>query len=919
MTEVWSRFISDRPSLVLLFVLAAVLAALVAIFDVSALREARWSDAVRLSIDPSHDSLLPSDDPGRAYYDRVRELFGNDETLLLTVHSPAGVFEPDFLAALLDVTDRIESDEAVNSVLSLANASNIRSTDGGLDTTGFYSSRPTSREAANQIAAALRANPIYRGSIVSDDEEAAAILVYLEPISEREIIRDEIDWRIRTIAEEGFAGTAQVSLTGNPHIKAETSRVLVRDLLLIVPLALMMATLVAFFSFRTLRGTLVPSTTILIALVWTMAIAAILGTKINVVTIAVPALILVIGLAYAMHVVSSYYETIEEAASAREAVFEALRQVALPTTLTGITTGVAFATLMLSPVEAVRFFGMHCAIGVACTMLAALTFTPALLAVLRPMPSPTRLGNGHGSRLAEALRALGAFDARNRRSILFGGFVVAVISVLLIPLIEVDTDLARNFREASPIGRSIRLAREHLNVTDQVYVVIESPVPEAFLEPEALATIERLQAWLDEQPGVGGTTSVADYVKLVHRAMNSDEPEFLRIPSDRQMVSQLLLVGYTDELDRLLEPAYEATSILLRIHLSSSEEIRDLADRIDTRLEELPEPLNGRITGNPILIARTADEIVWGQASSLIASFAIIYVILCLVFTSVRMGAIAMIPNVLPVLVYFGLLGVTGVSLNLVTGSVACLVLGIAVDDTIHYLARFNKIARARADEVSAAAEALAEVGPPVTYTSIALCIGFSILATAQMRGLAEFGILSAITLAVAWLADVLFTPALATGMRVVTIWEIATVDLGESPERAIPLFHGLSPRRARIAALMFDMVTARAGERLIQAGEARNSLYVVIEGKLSSSVQQDRERVFLNSHSRGDVIGEVGLLRGRRSADVDCESDVRLLRFDAWILDRLRRRYPRIAAQIFLNLSLVLADRLVRATDRVR
>jgi len=739
MVQGWSRFISDRSSLVLLIVAAALFSAVLAIVDVSALREARWSDAIRLSIDPSHDSLLPSDDPGRAYYDHVRELFGNDETLLLTVYSPAGVFEPGFLAALLGVTGQIESDEAVSSVLSLANASNIRSTEGGLDTTGFYASPPTSREAAKRIAAALRANPIYQGSIVSDDERAAAILVYLEAISEREIIRDEIDLRIRTIAEQGFSGIAQVSLSGNPHLKSETSRVLIRDLLVIVPLALIVATLVAFFSFRTLRGTLVPSATILIALVWTMAIAAILGTKINVVTIAVPALILVIGLAYAMHVVSSYYDTIEESGDAREAVFEALQQVALPTSLTGITTGVAFATLMLSPVEAVRFFGMHCAIGVACTMLAALTFTPALLAVLRPAASPTQSRNGHGGRLADALEALGAFDARNRRPILFGGLIAAIGSLLLVPLIEVDTDLVRNFREDSPIGRSIRMARDHLNVTDQVYVVVESPVPEAFLEPENLATIERLQAWLDEQPGVGGTTSAADYVKLVHRAMNADEPEFLRIPDDRQTVSQLLLVGYTEELDRLLEPAYQATSILLRIHLSSSEEVRELADRIDARLEELPAPLSGRITGNPILIARTADEIVWGQASSLVASFAIIYVILCIVFTSMRMGAIAMTPNVLPVVVYFGLLGATGISLNLVTGSVACLVLGIAVDDTIHYLARFNKIARARANEVRAAAEALAEVGPPITYTSIALCIGFSILATAQMRGLAEF------------------------------------------------------------------------------------------------------------------------------------------------------------------------------------
>jgi predicted RND superfamily exporter protein len=922
MLRSWSRFISGRPWFVLLGIGVATLLSVATVLDLRALSEQRWDDVVRLSIDPSHDSLLPSDDPGRAYYDRVRELFGNDETLLLTAHSATGIFQPAFLEALREVTERLESEASVNSVLSLANASNIRSTAGGLDTTGFFDHSPIDDETAEQMAAALRGNPIYRGSIVSDDEQAAAIMVYLEAIPEREIIRLGIDTRIREIAVTGFAGIAEVSLTGNAHAKAETSRVLIRDLVLIVPLALLVATLIAFFSFRTLRGTLVPSATIVIALIWTLALAAIVGAKINVVTISVPALILVIGLAYAMHVVSSYYEAIGTASGSLEAVREALEHVALPTLLTGLTTGAAFASLMLSPVEAVRHFGLHCSIGVACTMLAALTFTPALLATLPPVPSPTRSADGYGQRLRNGLRALGAFDARNRRAILTGGALVAIVSLLLVPRIQVDTDLVHNFRSDSPLGRSTQMAREHLGVVDQVYVVVESAEPEAFLRPENLEQIEALQSWLDEQPGVGGTTSLADYVKLVHRGMNEDAPNFLRIPGDRQTVSQLLLVGHTSELDRLVESQYEVTSILLRISTSSSEQIRDLADRIDAKLSELPWPLEGRVTGNPILIARTADEIVWGQALSLGTSFAIIYLILCLVFTSLRIGIFAMIPNVLPVLVYFGLLGVTGISLNLVTGSVACLVLGIAVDDTIHYLARFNKIARARADEVSAAAEALAEVGPPVTYTSIALCIGFAILGTAELRGLAEFGVLSAITLGVAWLADVVFTPALAAGMRVVTIWDVAVLDLGETPERAIPLFANLSRTQARIAALMFDMVTARAGDRLIQAGDARDCLYVVIDGKLASSTLQGDQgggRVFLNSHQRGDVVGEVGLLRGVRSADVDCESDVRLLRVDAQNLELLRRRYPRTSARVFQNLSQILAERLVRATDRIR
>ncbi|MBW2270438.1 MAG: MMPL family transporter [Deltaproteobacteria bacterium] len=920
MLQRWSRLVSERPRHVLAGTFVLTLAAFLQLVDVRAAAESRWPDALRLEIDPSLDSLLPSEDEGRAYYERIRKVFDNDETLLLTIHSPQGVFTPDFLAALQRATERIESEEAVATALSLANASNIRSVDGALDTGGFYDDAPEGSVGADQVRSALRRNPIYRGSLVSDDENAAAILVYLFEVPEREFTQAETDFRLRDIVADEFEGVAEVSLTGNPHAKAETSRTLVHDLLRIVPLAFVAAIVISFFFFRTLRGTVVPSLTIAIALIWTLSIATLVDPRINVVTISVPALILVVGLAYAMHIVSAYYAAVGSSAAARPggAVRAALEHVALPTLLTGITTGAGFFSLTTSPIEAVRHFGMHCGIGIACTALVALSFSPAALAVLREAASPALSAGSHGGRLISAMRRLGEFDVRHRRAILATGALVALGSLLLVPRILVSTDLIRNFTEDSEIVRATATARRHMGAVDQIYAVIEAPTDDAFLRPENLVVVEAVQAWIDEQPEIGGSTSLSDYVKLVNRGMNGDADEFHAIPPDQQTVSQLLLVGHTEQLDRLVDPQYRLTSILLRIDVTGSEQVGDLSDRIDARLAEIPAPLVGRVTGNPVLVARTSDEITFGQAASLGSAFLIIFVILSILFTSLRVGALAMLPNVLPVLIYFGALGISGISLNLTTGSVACMVLGIAVDDTIHFLTRFNAIARARGDEQRAVPEALAEVGPPVTFTSIALCIGFGILATASMQSLADFGLLAAFTLGVAWLADVTFTPALAAGMRIVTLWDIAALDLGPEPERAVPLFRGLSRGQARITALMCRMVEHSAGERLIRSGDRAEGMYLVLDGRLVSSTAGGAHSARLNVHERGDVIGEVGVLRGTRTADVDCETDVRLLLIDTSSLERLRRRYPRTAAQVYRNLSGVLAERLDRVTRRL-
>ena len=427
--------------------------------------------------------------------------------------------------------------------------------------------------------------------------------------------------------------------------------------------------------------------------------------------------------------------------------------------------------------------------------------------------------------------------------------------------------------------------------------------------------MKELQQWLAEQPEIGGSTSLVDYLMLINRGFHGNDPEYLRIPQSKRLASQLLFFGASDELDSYADSRYQKISILVRSKVIDSGPLSDLIRRIEDRLSELPSRLHGTVTGNTVLLARTIDDIAQGQAMSLGFAFVPIYAILAWLFTSFRMGFIALLPNAIPVAVYFGLIGISGIELNSMNGLVACIVLGIAVDDTIHYLVRFNIEAHKRASASSGAKAALVHVARPVTYTTVALALGFLLFTTAEMSNWVELGALASLTLLVAWVLDVTFLPAMVSGLRIVTLWDVLTLDLGADPHLSIGIFKDLTPRQARVAALTTRIQSFKAGERIFSKGEEGQEMYVVIDGELSASVMQDDKRKEYPRMKRGDSVGEVAFFDGKRTADVDVIEDARLLCLSPEGLQRIQRRSPRIAAVLLRNLAEILAGRVVSTT----
>lgn len=720
-----------------------------------------WPPQPRLQIDPSIDRLLAAHDDDRQFYERTRQLFGSEETIVVALASD-DIFTPDALRRLQRITRRVAQLEGVDRVVSLFTALDIRGGDEeGVVIEPFLTEVPKEPGQLADLRARALANPVYTGNLIAKDGRASALIVYLEDMPEAVFVRSGLDERIEAVVDEE-KGALDAWITGAPHVKVATSKLMAVSIGRSIPVGAAFLGLVAFLAYRSRTAVLVPLASIGLADVWILGTMGWLGYPLNIVTLAIPALIQTIGFTYTIHVVSEWHAMLRASGGAETgpaAAARALRTLSLALFLSSFTTVIGFGSLLLSPLVAVREFGLIGSIGVIYSWVLAVTFAPASLARgVAPKAAP-RHEEGRLERLAERLAR---FDVRHRRGILAAALVLFALALHGTTRIRVNTDFVSNFSREHPARRDFEAISAHLGGGGGMMVVVDGGRRDAFKDPANLRELESLQRWLEEQPEVGSTTSLADYVKAIHWGFNGRSEGSLRIPESPRLVAQLLFFGASPELLRFVDTTYGATRILVRYQTPDSAGISSLLGRIDARLRELPEGLAGRVTGGTVLLAQTVDGISQGQVTSLSFGLLLVFGVMVVTFRSLRVGFWAMVPNALPIAFYFGLLGFTGITLNATTALVACLALGIAVDDTIHLFVRFRNARAAGASHEDSAVAALRELARPVIVSTGALALGFGALLTTPLKNQGEFGGLAALTLLFACLMELLMSAGVA-------------------------------------------------------------------------------------------------------------------------------------------------------------
>lgn len=926
------QWLAERPKRVIAVVALLSAAAFMVCFDMA-------TGTARFAIDASVERLLPPGDEDRAVLDRARAQFGDGDSMLIAVRLDA-VYSERGLQQITAITRALRELPGAHNVFSLDTAPNLTAYEDTVEVSTFTEQARADPARIAQFPQQVDNNPLYKDLLVTRDGHTAIFALLLQDMDTPTFRSRDYAARIREICEREAPG-AEVWITGSSLVRAATAEALDDALAFTVPAVFVVISLLLLAAFRSARAMLSAVLTVAIALLWTMATSVALGIPMNLVTTITPALVITIGLSYTIHLLSAHFFYRPEPSAAAKTRPHAVRwrqalmgwvagqatapavhrtawvmnRIATGLLLSAATTITGFLALMLNPLTAVKQFALLSSIGTLFTALLTFVFLPALLASLGTREGSRPTGEAFFARAAEWLAA---FDLRWRTLIITAALLLVPLDLYYASQVRPGTDFIQSFDEDAQVRRDFESINQAINGANTISILLETYVDDALTDPVRVREIEALTQWLREQPEVGGVVSYVDQLKLINQSLNDNNPAYFSVPNDPSAIKQLMIFGGGDELKRVIDVRFRSALITLRINVDGSIEIGELIHRIERRLAVLPKPLVARVTGSSAIATRTVNELASGHLESIALATLVIWAMLSVMFTSWRAGLIATLPNLVPVFTYFGALGLMGISLNPTTSLIACIVLGIAVNDTVHFLARFNADARELADEKKALHTSLNAVLRPISLATVALCLGFLCFAGSDLRTQVQFGALASFTLAVAWLADMTLTPALGSRLRIVTLWDLLRLDLGHSPQHTIPLFNGLSLRQARVFALLSKLEVVPQGARVIREGDIARDMYVIVDGTLEAWVERDGERKALSTMSRGAVMGETGYFGQRRTANVDAVTPARVLRFDSQDLERLRLRYPKIAATLYRNLNRVQAERIARMTAMV-
>ena len=694
----------------------------------------------RTRIDASSRNLLFSAPEVRQAFLRYAQRWGSDRLMVLAVEAGRGeIFTAEVLRYVQTLTDRLDALEAVERSESLTNTSLLVAAGDTLEVRPVVPRPvPGGGAALARVRRQALDSPLLRRLLVDDSGRMAAInlrLRYDETVPE--VLLNSVRSVRRELDRLEKPAGVRVRQVGGPVLFEYADRLIRRDVwvLSLAPLLLVGLFLVVFF--RSVRGVALPLATVAATSLATFGALAATGHAINLVTSMLPALVMVIGVADAVHVLVAHQEETRAGKGAEEAAAAAVARVGLPCLLTTLTTSVGFASLALSDISQVQEFGLFAALGVVLALIFSVVSLPALLAML---PAPRAKNGGEGAGLSDWLAGLRHHYARLRWVVLAAGVLLALVGGSGLLHLRVESSVVTFLPRDHAVHADMMVVEQRLTGTVSVVVHLwdrkaqeaaPAPAPaeapsgdeellvdpdddepdlapqrpaiqrrEKLRDPKVLQAMDLFAARVRRVPGVRKVVAISEYLKEVNRVMRGGGAGHYALPTDRRVIATYLELVSTQDADAMEnliaeDRASANVTILTRAH--SSAELRGILDAIQKTLAS-PD-IRGRlgadvaveVTGLGPLMASVADRIVVGQLRSCFVALGVICLMFVLVFWSVRTALMALVPNVLPILFTVGLMGWIGVSLNVTTVMIASIALGIAVDDTIHMLVRARR------------------------------------------------------------------------------------------------------------------------------------------------------------------------------------------------------------------------------------
>jgi predicted RND superfamily exporter protein len=759
-----------------------------------------FSQIRHIQFDTSTEGFFHEESEEIKNYDAFREQFGRDEMLIVLL-KPKKLFDLQFLKKLKALHEELEENvPSLNDINSLANARYTHGSAGQLLVEDLLEAFPETEADLKALRKKVDEHRLYKNLIVSEDLKCTTISIKTEAYSaydangikietdnmgfggfedsgmeasgEKILLTDEenseIVHTVLEITDRYKSDDLEIFVGGSPIVTDYLKRSMKKDMSRFTLIAVISIAIFLFILFRRFTGTLLPLLCVIFSVGCSVGLMAILGIAVKTPTSILPSFLLAVGIGASIHLMAIFYNEFN-GTNKTDAILNALSHSGLPIAMTGLTTAVGLASFSHAKLAPIADLGFVAAIGVMISLTLTLVLLPALMAIMPLRPGPQKKGSEKLPGLNHVLKACGHVATRYPKMVLGISGVIGLIAILGLFQLRIYHNNLEWFSKSSSIYQQTKMIDKEMKGSVTFEILVDTQKENGLYDPKILNGLKELGniAQNDTSVVVGKALSLVDTLQEIHQALNENNPDFYRVPDNEQLIAQEFLLfenSGSDDLEDLVDSQFQKARFTAKVPWDDANTYSRFIEKMKQSTRKiLGDDVKITATGLAVLFFQTVEAMIHSMSLSYLIAGGLISLMMIMVLSSVRLGLLSMIPNVLPIIVTLGIMGWINMPLDMFTLLIGSIAIGLAVDDTIHFFHNFQRYFQRTGSSEKAVDETLMSTGRAMLVTTLVLTIGFWTFMFSTMNNLFNFGLLCGLTLLLAFVADVLIAPALLT------------------------------------------------------------------------------------------------------------------------------------------------------------
>lgn len=726
----------------------------------------------KITKDTTATAFIPKNNPVLVYREKVKEIFGLQDPIVVAVYNEKGIFNKESLLLIAKLSEELKTFNGIDSdkIRSIATEKNILGTFDGMEVDYFYDIDNFSESTPEKVKKALKDFDLYQGNLVSEDDKLALIVCELKNIKEvnfaARVYNDILNYT------KGISsGDNEIHVAGEGAIVDYMTAYIDKDARQLNPMAAIIITFVLIIAYRTTKGAIIPNILVGATVVISLGLMAILKVPFFVITNALPVVLIVIAVADSIHILGHYYETIRDNPefSTEKAIVNTMVSMWRPVLITSITTiagfiGVSFSSLM----PPFWYFGIFAAIGVSIALIYSFFFIPAILMIGKNKQSPALGKKEYPDIFSKMIRLLGEKVISKPYFAILFILVIMIVGIFGTTRLQVNGAGIYYFQQKEPIVIADKLINKHTHGTSFLDIVVETAEIEGLFKPENLKKIENLQRWIVNLPYVNGSTSIVDLIKKMNQSLHENRKEEYKIPDNELLIAQEFFLysasGEPTDFENFVDYDYQTANVRVAMSSPLFQDKKIVMEALKEYIHSTfnDEGIIANLSGNVALDYDWINELFKNHFIGLAIAIALILTVSSISFKSIHAGLFAILPVLVSVLLIYAVMGFFNIWLDVGTNMFAVIAMGVGVDFAIHTVDRLIYYIKDQQVEFKIAFILFYKsTGRALFFNLLAFSLGFGVLITSIAPPLIHFGTLVAVAVTFCFITSMTLLPAL--------------------------------------------------------------------------------------------------------------------------------------------------------------